>query len=300
MLIIGELINCTRKKVGEAAQKRDAEFFQDLARTQASAGAHMLDVNGGVPEQEVELMSWLVDLVQGVVEVPLCLDSADPKALIKALPLCKQRPMVNSISDEPARWAMLPVLKEHRPKVIALCLSESGLPSGVEDRVATASRLIDRLAGEGFALDDIYVDPCVLPVATGPHGKNLLAAVGQISAKFPGVHISAGVSNVSFGLPLRKLLNETFLLLLMAHGLDAAIVDPCDQQLMWNIMAAEALLGRDEHCRNYLRAYREGNLTQVTQLKGTNAQQKCVQPSTPQTGEDRTGELPLGVNVFRT
>lgn len=260
MLIIGELINCTRKKVGEAAQTRDAEFFKDLARKQATAGAHVLDVNGGLPEQEVEVLSWLVDLVQGVVDIPLCLDSADPNALMKALPLCKQRPMVNSVSDESARWAMLPLLKEHRPKVIALCMSEAKLPTGIDDRVAIASRLIDRLTAEGFALDDIYVDGCVLPVATGRHGKNLLAAVGQIAARYPGVHLSAGVSNVSFGLPLRKLLNETFLLLLMAHGLDAAIVDPCDQQLMMDIMAAEALLGRDDYCKSYLRAYREGKL----------------------------------------
>jgi len=263
MLIIGELINCTRKKVGEAAEKRDEEFFRDLARKQANAGAHMLDVNGGLPEQEVELLGWLVDLVQEVVDIPLCLDSPDPEALLKALPRCKQRPMVNSISDEPARWAMLPVLKEHHPKVIALCMSEGGMPKGVEDRVGTASRLIDRLTAEGFALDDIYVDPCVMPLATGSHGKNLLAAVGQIAAKYPGVHISAGVSNVSFGLPVRKLLNETFLLLLMAHGLDAAIVDPRDQQLMMNIIATEALLGRDPHCKNYVRAYREGKLGEV-------------------------------------
>lgn len=263
MLIIGELINCTRKKVGEAAEKRDEEFFRDLARKQANAGAHMLDVNGGLPEQEVELLGWLVDLVQEVVDIPLCLDSPDPEALLKALPRCKQRPMVNSISDEPARWAMLPVLKEHHPKVIALCMSEGGMPKGVEDRVGTASRLIDRLTAEGFALDDIYIDPCVMPLATGSHGNNLLAAVGQIAAKYPGVHISAGVSNVSFGLPVRKLLNETFLLLLMAHGLDAAIVDPRDQQLMMNIIATEALLGRDPHCKNYVRAYREGKLGEV-------------------------------------
>jgi len=260
MLIIGELINCTRKKVGEAAQSRNPEFFKDLARKQAAAGAHVLDVNGGLPEQEVELLSWLVDVVQGAVDIPLCLDSADPEALIKALPRCKQRPIVNSISDEPARWAMLPVLKEHRPKVIALCLSESGMPSGVEDRVATASRLVDRLGAAGFAPEDIYVDACVMPVATGPHSKNVLAAVGQIATRYPGVHISAGVSNVSFGLPVRKLLNETFLMLLMAHGLDAAIVDPCDQQLMMNVTAAEALLDRDAYCRSYIRAYREGKL----------------------------------------
>jgi len=263
MLIIGELINCTRKKVGEAAQRRDGEFFQDLARKQAQAGAHMLDVNGDLPGQEAELLSWLVDLVQGVVEIPLCLDSADPKALMKVLPLCRQRPMINSLSDEPARWTMLPVLKEHRPKVIALCTSEVGVPTGVEDRVATASRLIDRLTAEGFALDDIYVDLCVLPVAAGPHGQSLLSAVTKVAAAYPGVHLSAGVSNVSFGLPLRKLLNETFLLLLMSRGLDAAIVDPCDQQVMMSIIAAEALLGNDERCRGYLRAYREGKLGQA-------------------------------------
>jgi 5-methyltetrahydrofolate--homocysteine methyltransferase len=123
--------------------------------------------------------------------------------------------------------------------------------------------LVDRLTAEGFALDDLYVDGCVMPVATSPQSKNLLAAVSQIAAKYPGVHLSAGVSNVSFGLPVRKLLNETFLTLLMAHGLDAAIVDPCDQQLMMNISAAEVLLGRDAYCKSYIRAYREGKLGSV-------------------------------------
>ena len=143
----------------------------------------------------------------------------------------------------------MPVLKEFRPKIIALCLGESGPPNTAEERVAHATQLVDLLTAEGYALDDIYVDGCVLPVSTGPeHGKGLLEAVGLITARYPGVHASAGISNVSFGLPLRKLLNETFAVLLMAHGLDAGIVDPCDAQLMANIRAAEALLGRDEYC----------------------------------------------------
>jgi 5-methyltetrahydrofolate--homocysteine methyltransferase len=262
MFVIGELINCTRKRVGEAAQKRDAEFFQDLARKQVEAGASMLDVNGGLPGQEAECLAWLVNVVQEAVEIPLCLDSSDPEALRRALPLCKQRAMINSITDEPARFeAVLPPLKEYGAQVIALCMSSAGPPSGVEDRVATASRLVDRLTAEGLAREDIYVDACVLPASTGPeHNKALIAALGQISTRYPGVHLSAGVSNVSFGLPLRKLLNEVFLVLLMAHGLDAAIVDPCDRPLMMNIQAAEALLGRDEYCANYLRAYRQGKL----------------------------------------
>ena len=262
MLIIGELINCTRKKVGEAAQKRDVEFFKEIARKQADAGAGMLDVNGGLPGQETEVLPWLVNIVQETVATPLCLDSADPVALRRALPLCQQRAMINSITDEPARMqALLPLLKDFRPKVIALCLGEAGPPNTAADRVSTASHLVDRLTAEGFALDDIYVDPCVLPISTGSeHGKALVEATGQIKARYPGVHVSAGISNVSFGLPMRKLLNGVLLLLLMAQGLDAAIVDPCDPQLMMNIRAAEALLARDEYCANYIRAFREGKL----------------------------------------
>jgi 5-methyltetrahydrofolate--homocysteine methyltransferase len=262
MLIIGELINCTRKKVGAAAAARDVEFFKDLARKQVEAGADMLDVNGGLPGQELELLPWLVNIVQETVPVPICLDSADPEALRRALPLCQQRTMINSITDEPARIAtLLPLLREFRPKVIALCMGEAGPPNTAAERMAHASHLIDLLTAEGLALDDIYVDGCVLPVSTGPeHAKALLEAVGAITSRYPGVHTSAGISNVSFGLPLRKLLNETFAVLLMARGLDAGIVDPCDTQLMANIRAAEALLGRDEYCANYLRAFREGKL----------------------------------------
>jgi 5-methyltetrahydrofolate--homocysteine methyltransferase len=265
VLIIGELINCTRKKVGEAAQKRDVEFFKEIARRQAAAGADMLDVNGGLPGQETEVLPWLVNIVQEAVARPLCLDSADPAALRRALPLCRQRAMINSITNEPARIeALLPLLKEFRPKVIALCLGEAGPPNTAEDRVSTASRLVERLTAEGFVLDDIYVDPCVLPISTGPeHGKALVEATGQIKARYPGVHLSAGISNVSFGLPVRKLLNQVLLLLLMAQGLDAAIVDPCDPQLMMIVRAAEALLGRDEYCANYIQAFREGKLGQA-------------------------------------
>ena len=121
----------------------------------------------------------------------------------------------------------MPVLKEFNPKIIALCLGESGPPSTTEERVAHATHLVDLLTAEGYKLDDIYVDGCVLPVSTAPeHGKALLDAVGAITSRYPGIHASAGVSNVSFGLPLRKLLNETFCLLLMARGLDAGIVGP--------------------------------------------------------------------------
>jgi 5-methyltetrahydrofolate--homocysteine methyltransferase len=262
LLIIGELINSTRKRIRTAVESRDVAYIKEVAVKQAEAGGSILDVNGGIAGQEPECLSWLVNVVQDAVDLPLCLDSSDPAALRAALPLCKQRPMINSIPDEKPRFeAVLPLLKEYRAKVIALCMSESGPPSGVEDRLATASRLVDRLTAEGMELDDIYVDPCTMPVSTGSgNGIAVAEAISRIMARYPGVHTSVGLSNASFGLPLRKLVNENFIVLLMSRGLDAAIADPCDRQLMANVAAAEALLGRDEYCVAYLRAFRAGRL----------------------------------------
>ena len=262
MLVIGELINATRKKVGAAVEKRDADFIRGLAQRQAEAGADILDVNGGVPGREVESLEWLIGVVQEVTDLPLSIDSSDPEAVRRAIPLCKQRPLLNSITDAPeCSDVLLPVVKEHHPRVIALCMSAAGTPSSVDDRLQTATRLVERLTGAGVELDDIFVDPCVIPISTGPeNGPAVLDAIGCITKRFPGVHTSVGLSNVSFGVPVRKLVNETFLMLLLSRGLDAAIVDPCDRQLMANIAAAEALLGRDEFCVQYLRAFRAGKL----------------------------------------
>lgn len=262
MLIIGERINATRKRIGEAVTRRDADFIKAEAQKQVEAGAHMLDVNGGVAGQEVENLAWLVKIVQEVVQVPLCLDSADPEALRQALPLCQQPPMVNSITDDPDRYrAVAPLVKKFGAKVIALCLAHGAPPQGLEDRVATAVSLVGRLTADGIPDDDIYLDPCVFPISTGSqHGPAVLEAIGRIRSQWPGVHTSCGVSNVSYGLPARKLLNEVFLLMLIGRGMDAAIIDPCDAGLMARIAAAEALGGRDAHCLGYLRAYRSGKL----------------------------------------
>ena len=135
MFIIGELINATRKKVGAAVQIRDAEFIRDLAQRQAAAGADAIDVNGGVPGHEAESLEWLIGVVQEATELPLSIDSSDAEAVRLALPLCKQRAVVNSITDEPARLeALIPVLKEHRARVIALCMSAAGTPTRPHSR----------------------------------------------------------------------------------------------------------------------------------------------------------------------
>lgn len=262
MLIIGELINCTRKRIGAAAEARDAAVIREVALKQAQAGAQMLDVNGGLPGQEPETLSWLVEVVQDAVDLPLCLDSSDPEAIRAALPLCRRTPLISSITEEPERFeAMLPLVLESGAPVVALALGSTGTPTGIEDRVDNAQRLVDALTAAGVGLDRIYVDPCVVPISVG--GDQALAvaeAITQVLARYPGVHTTAGLSNVSFGLPARRLLNQTLLALLMGRGLDSAIADSTDRQLMALVAAAEALLGRDDFCADYIRAFREGRL----------------------------------------
>jgi len=262
MFIVGERINATRKRVGEAVLRQDADLIQREALRQVEAGADMLDVNGGIDARDAEFLPWLVQVVQDAVDVPLCLDSPNPEALRRALPLCKQQPMINSITDEPDRLKeFLPLVTQYKTRIVALCMGPSGPPSGAEDRLAIATTLIGRLTDAGVPPEDIYVDAGIFPVSSAPEQpRSVLEALGLVAQRFPQVHTIGGMSNVSFGLPLRKLLNTVFLTMAMSRGLDSAIVDPCDQQLMANIAAAEALLGRDEYCTSYLRAYRQGKL----------------------------------------
>lgn len=278
MLVIGELINCTRKKVGAATAARDADTIKEVVLKQVAAGAHMLDVNGGLPGQEVEALKWLVGVVQEVSDLPLCLDSPDPVALAAALPLCTRTPMISSI--EIARYEpILELVKEYGTRVVGLAMGPSGPPSGIQDRIDNAARLIDRMLADGVPVSDIYLDPCVLPVSTGgDNGIGVAEAITQIMARYPGIHTTVGLSNSSFGLPLRKLLNQTYLAVLMSRGLDSVIVDPTDRHMMATLFAAEALLGRDDYCMNYLRAYRAGKFEGVHGSAGPAVAQKPAVP----------------------
>ncbi|MDP6618392.1 MAG: dihydropteroate synthase [Nitrospinota bacterium] len=268
MLVVGELINCTRAKIREAVERQDVAYIQDLARRQVEAGANYLDVNSGIPRKDVSTMEWLVSLVQEAVDLPLSIDSSDPDAIAKGLELCRRngkvldKPLVNSVNAEKDRLErLLPILSEYRPKAIVMCMDSEGIPDTSEGKITIAARLIEQVARVGLPLDDIYVDPCVFPVsADKKHGGAALDAVEKIMTSFPGVHTICGLSNISFGLPKRKQLNQGFLLLMMARGLDAIIADPLETRLMLNIITAETLLGRDDYCRNYIAAFRQGKM----------------------------------------
>jgi 5-methyltetrahydrofolate--homocysteine methyltransferase len=264
MQIVGERINTSRKRMRAAVEEQDAAFIRKDAKKQVAAGATLVDVNCGTfVRDEPERLAWLVDVVQDAVDAPLCIDSPNPKALEMGLAHNRNgQPMINSITDEADRFSqVLPLVLEHKASIVALCMGDAGMPGSAEERFEAAARLIERLTKAGVPIGDIYVDPVVCPISTdGAHGRHVLDAIRRIMETFEGVHTICGLSNVSFGLPLRKLINQNFLTMCMAEGLDAVILDPLDARMMSNLIASEALLGKDDFCMNYVTAHREERL----------------------------------------
>ncbi len=263
MIIVGELINASRQKVGEAIEKQDEDYIARLAREQRQAGADYIDVNAGVfVRKEPEYLKWLVEIVQKTVDAPCCIDSPSPAAIEAALSVHQGTPMINSISLEKERYEkLMPVMAGADLKVVALCMSDAGMPQTADQRQAVADKLINGLVQNNVKLENIYVDPLVQPVATDAvFGMEFLNSLDRIVTGRPGVHTMCGLSNISYGLPERKLLNQTFMAMAIAKGLDGAILNPMDRHMMAAIFAAEALSGRDDFCTSYLGAFREGRL----------------------------------------
>lgn len=260
MIIIGEKINATRKPIAAALAERDAEHITQVAVAQAAAGAEFIDVNGGDPRpgQEAENMTWLIDLVQGQTDAGVAVDTADPNAARVGLTRAKKKPILNSISLEAERLeTMLPIAAEFDCMVVALLMSDEGTPCGVDDRLARCETLLDKLVSAGKTPPEIIVDPCFLPVSTDTAaGRNVVDAVAAIGQKWPDVHIGGGCSNISFGLPKRKLVNFALLSQAIYHGMDVGLIDPCIPGIIETILAAEACAGRDEYCMNYVNALR--------------------------------------------
>lgn len=262
MLIVGELINTSRKRVQLAMEKRDVAFIQDLAQNQIDAGADYLDVNcGTMVFNELEIMAWLVQAIQEKVHVPLCIDSPNPRAVEMGLSLARYgKPMINSITAEKQHFEiLLPLVARFKAKVVALCMDDCGVPGTANERVLIARRLVALLADAGLPEDDIYIDPMVKPISTGDQaGADVLDTVKAIKAEFPSTHCICGLSNVSFGLPNRKVLNQVFMVQPMLSGMDSYIRDPSDNKMMGFLYASLAILGKDEFCMEYLSAHRHG------------------------------------------
>jgi cobalamin-dependent methionine synthase I len=259
MEIIGEKINGTRKQVGAAVLARDAAFIQELAQVQVQGGATYIDVNAGTGATEPEDLAWLVETVQAVVEVPLCVDSANPAALRAALPLCQKVPLVNSISGEANRLeGVLPIVAERGCPVVALAADDDGISKEVDVRLAVVERVIAETRKAGVPDGMVYVDPLVLPLAGfSESGAVTLETMRRVKQAFPEVKLIMGLSNLSYSMPARSLLNRVFIAFSVEAGLDAALVDPNDTDLMQELVAAEAVLGLDPYCRRFTMAYRQ-------------------------------------------
>lgn len=257
-VIIGEKINPTgHKKLGAALAEGNLDYVRELAERQVAWGADVLDINVGVPGlDEVGMISRVVALVASAADVPLCLDSANPDVLAAGLAAAPGKPLVNSVSGEARRLdAVLPLVKDRGAAVIGLAMDDRGIPKTPEERVAVAERILERAAKIGIPAEDVIIDPLVLTV--GSDGKAALVTLQTIELvrKAFGANINLGASNVSFGLPERPALNQTFLALAMQSGATCSITDPL--KLTTTIRAADLLLGRDKNALRFIRYYRQ-------------------------------------------
>lgn len=264
MIVIGEKINGTRKQVALAIQERNSHFIADLARRQFEEGAKYIDVNAGtLPAREPEDMAWLVDIVQEAVpEAVVCLDSANHHALRAGIGKAVRVPMLNSLSGERFRIdGVLPLACEFQTELIVLALDDKGIPKTSEGRLDIVRRLLEMTRGGGLPDEKLYIDPLVMAISTGTANGNVtLETCRKILEEFPKVHLTCGLSNISFGMPLRSILNQAFTVLLIQAGMDSAIVNPEERELRGIMLAAETLLGKDRHCLDFNRAFRAGKI----------------------------------------
>ncbi|HAX69295.1 MAG TPA: dihydropteroate synthase [Anaerolineales bacterium] len=257
-VIIGEKLNPTGiKKLGQALVERNMDYVKHLARRQVDWGADVLDVNVGHPQiEEAEVMPLVVEAVQSVVDVPLCIDSNEPKILEAGLNAIKGgKPLVNSVNGEEKQLStVLPIVKDRGAAVIGLTIGDEGIPPTPEGRLAAAAKIIERAAKIGIPVEDIIIDPLVMTVGHDSKAATItLKSIELIKNEF-GVNISLGASNVSFGLPDRHSVNAAMLSIAMLTGATCSITDPI--KLGSTIRATDLLMGRDANSMRYLKYFR--------------------------------------------
>ena len=261
MIIIGEKLNGAIKSVAQAIKDRDEQFIRDLATRQLDCNADYIDICSGLPEQDAEVLEWMIGLIQkDHPDVRFSLDSPNPDSILKCMDLCKNPGMINSVSLETGKIEKLfPAAAERKGwNIVALLLDNTGMPTSVEKRMENFEAIIQKAKEYGIAESRLYIDPLVFSIATTPEGfLHFIGAAKQIKETHPDIHIVSGLSNISFGLPYRKAINHAFLVGAMINGMDSAIMDPLSRDMLGGVYATEALLNLDEYCIEYLSAYRD-------------------------------------------
>ena len=257
-VLIGERINpAGKKRLQEALKAGDLEIVRREALAQAEAGADILDVNVGTfGVDEVTLLPQAVQAVIQTVDIPLCIDSANTKALAAALKVYKGKPLINSVTGEERSLAkVLPLVKEYGAAVVGLVQDDDGIPKNAERRVSIARKIVERAEAAGIARQDIIIDCLAFAVgADTSAGPAVIEAIRRIKAEL-GVNMTLGASNVSFGLPDRDLLNNAFVAMAITAGVTCLITDVA--KVRPAVVAADLILGRDRHARRYIQAYRQ-------------------------------------------
>lgn len=260
MIIIGEKINGSIPSMGKAIAAKDEEYIRNMAVKQAEAGANFIDVCASVPpEVEYDTLKWMLDLVQGAVDTPLAVDSPNADLLVKMIPFVKKPGLINSISMEGNKAdTIFPAIADTKWEVVALLCDDSGIPQTAEKRLQVFEQIMAKAKEYGIDPSRIHIDPLVEMLCTSEDGVNMvISVIKEIKKRYPTIHVTGAVSNVSFNLPLRKIINQAFIVLAMNAGMDSAIFDPLDKTLMGMVYATEALMGLDDYCIEYITAYRE-------------------------------------------
>ncbi len=261
MIIIAEKINGSIPSVAKAIEERNADWIRDLAKRQTEAGATYIDVCASVDEDvEVETLKWLIELVQEVTDLPIAIDSPSVDSIIGAMPFCNKPGIVNSVSMEGDKVdKVFPLIADTEWECVALCCDDTGIPKSAEDRLRVFYNLMEKAKEYNIDPSRLHIDPLVEMLCTTDDAmENLATVMKEIKTKYPTIHVTGAVSNISFNLPYRKIVNLAFLVLSMNAGLDSAIFDPLNRDLMGAVYATEALLGMDDYCMEYITAYREG------------------------------------------
>jgi len=261
MIIIAEKINGSIPSVEKAIVEKDADFIRNLAKSQSGAGADFIDVCASVDTTiEVETMKWLIDLVQEVTDTPIAVDSPSANVCAEALKFCNKPGLVNSVSLEGDKTDIIfPVIADTKWECVALLCDDTGIPKNAEKRLEVFMSIMEKAKEYNIDPSRLYIDPLVEMLCTSENGiKVIVDVIAKIKAQYPAIHVIGAASNISFNLPARKMVNQSFVVLAMNAGMDSVILDPLNRDMMGMIYATEALLGNDEYCIEYINAYREG------------------------------------------
>jgi len=259
-IIIGERINPTgRKLLSDEMKAGDFSRVEADALAQVEAGAHVLDINAGIPlADEPALMARAIRLVQSLTDVPLSIDSSVPEALEAGLEAYQGKALLNSVTGEDERLErILPLVKKHGAAVVAICNDDDGISTDINVRFDVARKIINRAADHGIPACDVVVDPLVMPVgAMADAGVQVMKLIHRLRSELK-VNTTCGASNISFGLPNRQGLNPAFISMAMGAGLTSAITNPLEASLMQVVRGADVLMNHDPQCMNWITAYRE-------------------------------------------